>query len=500
MTTARSSRVLRTIPILIAFCLVNFSAYAKYSGGTGEPNDPYQIATAEDLILLGGTPEDYDKLFKLMADVDLEGSSYDGALIAPDANDATSEFDGVPFTGTFDGNGFKILQVFISGNRYLGLFGQIGSGAKVENLGIIDIKLGDSGQYAGGLAGYNRGKITNCYSIIRQASGDTLSSSRGGLVGYNAEGGTIADCYSSSSIAGSRSVGGLVGTNYGRVTGCYSTGNVHGGQSIGGLVGDNKGTIRDCYSTSQFCQWIGAPPTAPPKVIWPYCFDGLVGRNSGIIVNCYSTVGSWPGSLVLINVLDPNSMWKGNVWSFTTADFLVLDDFESYNDTPAGEPGSNLIFETWFDPFDTQANGVTVGHPVPPYAEQTIVHGGSQSMPFYYDNTVANNSRARNSLTPPQDWTAKGATVLSLWFYGDPANIPGQLYVKINGVKINYDGDPEDMRRPQWHRWDIDLSAEGGDATNLGNVTGLTIGIDGLGATGILFIDDIRLYASVPTE
>ena len=72
MATARVSRVLRIISLSVAICLLSFPAYAKYSGGTGEPNDPYQIATAEDLMLLGDSPEDYDKHFILTADIDLD--------------------------------------------------------------------------------------------------------------------------------------------------------------------------------------------------------------------------------------------------------------------------------------------------------------------------------------------------------------------------------------------------------------------------------------------
>jgi len=70
--TAKNSKMLRTIPLLITICLFIFPAQAKYGGGTGEPNDPYQIATAEDLMLLGDSPEDYDKHFILTADIDLE--------------------------------------------------------------------------------------------------------------------------------------------------------------------------------------------------------------------------------------------------------------------------------------------------------------------------------------------------------------------------------------------------------------------------------------------
>jgi len=71
MTKAENSKIIRTITVLITICSFSFPAYAKYSGGTGEPNDPYQIATAEDLMLLGETPEDYDKHFILHPDTRL---------------------------------------------------------------------------------------------------------------------------------------------------------------------------------------------------------------------------------------------------------------------------------------------------------------------------------------------------------------------------------------------------------------------------------------------
>ncbi len=92
MATSRHTRVLRIIPFLIAVCLVSFPAQAQYSGGTGDPNDPYQIATAEDLIALGETPEDYDKHFILTADIDLDPNLpgrkvLRKAVIAPDVKD-----------------------------------------------------------------------------------------------------------------------------------------------------------------------------------------------------------------------------------------------------------------------------------------------------------------------------------------------------------------------------------------------------------------------------
>jgi len=105
ITTILHDRIVRTIPIMIiVVCFVNFSAQAQYGGGTGEPNDPYQIATAEDLMLLGEMPEDYDKHFILTADIDLDPNLpgrkvFDRAVIAPDVNDDEYWFQGTAFTG-----------------------------------------------------------------------------------------------------------------------------------------------------------------------------------------------------------------------------------------------------------------------------------------------------------------------------------------------------------------------------------------------------------------
>ena len=134
----------------LAVCLIALPAHAKYSGGTGEPNDPYQIATAEDLMLLGETPEDYGKHFILTADIDLDPNLpgrkvFDKAVIAPDTNDATTDVQGTPFTGVFDGNGHTISHLTITGKDYLGLFGQLASPAQVRELGAVGVNILGSG-------------------------------------------------------------------------------------------------------------------------------------------------------------------------------------------------------------------------------------------------------------------------------------------------------------------------------------------------------------------
>jgi len=197
-----------------------------------------------------------------------------------------------------------------------------------------------------------------------------------------------------------------------------------------------------------------------------------------------------------VNDVNPDSPWIGSVWSFTTGDFLVADDFEDYNDYPPYE-----IFSTWIDGWEVPTNGSLAGHPEPPFAETMNVYGGSQSMPLYYDNNLK-YSEAEMSLSPPQDWTRQGVTVLSIMFLGDSNNSIEQIYVKVNGVKVLYDGDPFDITRPRWTRWNIDLTSFG---VNLRNVTELSIGFGDeanlrAGGSGVVYFDNIRLYRSAPPK
>ncbi|UCF16567.1 MAG: LamG domain-containing protein, partial [Phycisphaerales bacterium] len=193
------------------------------------------------------------------------------------------------------------------------------------------------------------------------------------------------------------------------------------------------------------------------------------------------------------NDAETPAIWQGDIWDFTTQEFVVVDDFESYNDIAAGEEGSNLVYDTWKDGFEIPTNGSTMGYnePFQPTMESDTVHSGGQSAPMAYDNTAATMSEVTRTLGA-EDWTGHGIQTLSLWFFGDPTNKPGQLYVKINGVQVNYDGEASNLTMSGWHPWNIDLTSVG---TNLSSVTSLTIGVEGFGATGILLLDDIRLYA-----
>jgi hypothetical protein len=192
-----------------------------------------------------------------------------------------------------------------------------------------------------------------------------------------------------------------------------------------------------------------------------------------------------------VNMAETPTTWEGDLWSFTTRQFLVVDDFESYNDLDTTDPQSDRIFNTWIDGYGVPTNGSIVGYENPPFCEQAVVHGGKQSMPLAYSNTGgATYSEAERTFAVGQNWTKAGIATLVLFFYGTAGNT-GQLYMKVNGSKVVYGGDAGDIAKVQWQRWNIDLLSLG---VNLQNITKLSIGIDGNGASGKLYLDDIRLY------
>jgi hypothetical protein len=162
------------------------------------------------------------------------------------------------------------------------------------------------------------------------------------------------------------------------------------------------------------------------------------------------------------------------------------------------------IWQTWIDGLYVWDNGAQVGYSQPPYAEQTIVHGDSQSMPFLYVNeTGVTNSEASMTLTAPRDWTIGAVAELSLWLGGDSANDAEPLYVAISNAAgapaiVAYD-DAAVAARSRWTEWRIALQAFADQGIDLANVDKITIGLGSkggaaAGGTGTIYIDDIRLY------
>ena len=200
----------------------------------------------------------------------------------------------------------------------------------------------------------------------------------------------------------------------------------------------------------------------------------------------------------------------GRIWTFTVAYYLSPDDFESYDDY------DNRIFQTWRDGwgftepapgYPGNGTGSGVGNAQAPFAEQTIIHGGRQSMPLAYDNS-GTGGKARYSETfrewaSPQNWTKGEVKALTLWFYGDPANATETLYVAVEDsvghVQAVNHPEPEAVRKGRWQEWNIDLTQF--TSVNLNAIKKMYIGFGNrvsptAGGSGKIYVDDIRVYPS----
>jgi len=207
-----------------------------------------------------------------------------------------------------------------------------------------------------------------------------------------------------------------------------------------------------------------------------------------------------------VNNTNPDSPWIGPVWSFTTANFLIVDDFEDY------DAGENQIWYSWKDGlgygtpgtepyFAGNGTGSAVGDEnTPSYTEETIVHGGNQSMPVFYDNSILRYSEVEKTLTYPRDWTENSVTTLTIWFRGNSANASETLYVALNGSAVVSHDNPDAAQIEEWTRWNIDLQAFG---VNLTNVNTIALGLGNKNnpqadGSGTMYFDDIRLYPPPP--
>lgn len=205
------------------------------------------------------------------------------------------------------------------------------------------------------------------------------------------------------------------------------------------------------------------------------------------------------------------SVVKGDLWRFKVADYFVVDNFESYEDE-----GPLKIFRVWrdgvgYEEGDTQipgnGTGSQVGHWDPPYAEQEIVYGGSQSLPLYYNNAErATTSQTDRSFDAPQDWTRTGVRRLRLYFSGRSDNRvhpSDTLYLRITdeggqGKLVHYDGSATALQEAHWHMWSFSLSLLSDQGLDMQRITQLSIGVGNpsapeQGGTGIVYIDDIHL-------
>jgi hypothetical protein len=286
MSTNTSSFRRVTYVILILSCPLLVRA-GNFAGGTGRADDPYRIATAEQLISAGSTWTGYH--FILLNDIDLDpnlpgGRVFDGAVIASGAHPYVN-----PFMGHFNGGRHTIRNLVIrakaQSNWYptsAGLFGGIDQGAVVKDLRIeaADVQVVD--RHAGILAGENAGRVINCQVSGRVSSNMVLFATDevGGLIGRNM--GDVINCRADTdSVWGNQCVGGLVGSNdtKGIIAGCRAVGKQVGvyKYGVGGLVGINRG----CVIGSEALGGIFGQDVS-------HLYGGLAGINSGAIFNCHA--------------------------------------------------------------------------------------------------------------------------------------------------------------------------------------------------------------------
>jgi hypothetical protein len=214
-----------------------------------------------------------------------------------------------------------------------------------------------------------------------------------------------------------------------------------------------------------------------------------------------------------VDEVNDTEVWPGVVWSFTTANFIVVDDFERYtNDSP------NRAFQTWLDRYgfsaddffsngyDGNGTGMGVGHDIwsegTPYVtivETDIVHGGSQSLPLYYDNAATGHSEADRTWAEPQDWTVNGFDALKLHIYGSADNDADRLYVTLvdsagHAFTVPHT-DPAILTVAEWTEWVIPLDQF--TDVDAAAITKMTIGVgdqaNPKATTGMLLVDDIRV-------
>jgi hypothetical protein len=296
----------KSIFVLVFLAGLAGSVYAgTYSGGTGEPNNPYRIATPNDLNDIGNHVEDFNKCFIMVNDINL--ADYNGTRF----NIIGSSSD--HFVGVFDGNGHTISNFTwdSTGIDAIGIFAYVGSPGEIKNVGLIDPNVdAGTGDRVGALVGaLDNGTISGCAvqggsvsgrNYIGGLIGDTGWESPlfiincsadsnitatgvfvGGLMGYCSNG-MISGCIGAGDTEGSKWVGGLVGVNDGgQISGCYATGSVWCDDNFaGGLVGrSNNANISHCYASGTVRGALGAS-----------IIGGLVGHiDTGTVVECYAT-------------------------------------------------------------------------------------------------------------------------------------------------------------------------------------------------------------------
>jgi len=409
-----------------------------FAGGTGTEADPYKISNGAELARLAAYVNNYfGQFFVLTANIFLnDTANWQNWATDPPARQSFVIGNGVyntsanrynSFRGTFDGAGFVISGVYIPSSKdYQGLFGYVGEGGTIKNLGVVASYVKGNG-YVGGLVGFaDLGvTITNCYAT-GNVSGE--GSYIGGLVGYASGGTTINNSYATGNVSGEeRYIGGFVGyagsyTGFEvTITNCYATGNVLGiaelGSSIGGLVGTlQSATISNSYSTGN----VSGTATGTNNVA--NFVGGLVGDlGSDItIINSYTT-GNVSGTMIEARGTYVRNLIGGLVGgAIYTSDITITNCYATGN--VLGE-GSYIV-------------GGLVG-------DITISRGDLTITNSYYNNSTEGAINYTSSFGTPkttaelkQQSTYIGWNFASIWAINAMIN-DGYPYLRTSHLKVN---------------------------------------------------------------
>ena len=303
----------------------------KPKNGDGKEGSPYEISTAAELYwfagmvngtLTDGTAQNTGAWAELTTDIVIpEGETWISIGNCESHSSTNPYYKTVPYTGTFDGNGYTISNLYFNmeGSRSGGLFGYIDIGGTVKNVGILDSVIDhrspSSSIYfvyndlvgAGGICSYNRGTIENCYSTAKVINSNKSNSldKVGGVCGYND--GTVKNCYNTGSVSsdGNSYIGGVCGYNNGTIINCYNTGEVSDASKnlsyVGGICGYNHGTMTNCYNTGT----VSGTTAGGSNYAGGVCGYNM---NNGKIENCYNT-----GAVSSTGTVSGSGLYAGGV-------------------------------------------------------------------------------------------------------------------------------------------------------------------------------------------
>jgi hypothetical protein len=279
------------LPWLEGFTGITQNPKVKTNEGDGTAGNPYKVATRADLLNVGRSATGWTvgAHYEQIADIDLGGVVW-----------STIGSNSVLFTGSYNGGGFTIYNLAITGSSsYQGLFANIGAAGVVKNIRLtgVDITITGANDYVGSIAGQNAGTVESCHVSNINVSGRNYM---GGVAGNNT--GTVTSCYvNNATITGSgNDIGGVAGRNALTVRYCYASGiTVSGDSNVGGIAGNlnvNAATVQNCFA-------VGGTVTAS-IAITPRFAGGIAGSNTGVVENCYTTVnvvGNRAGGVVGAN-------------------------------------------------------------------------------------------------------------------------------------------------------------------------------------------------------